>query len=168
MLFTTLAQKKCYTGVIPWMRQLFGAYVTYRPDVAVFDVTIGATSAQVEVSAWGEDDATITSRAYLVADLDLTPRLMRFLLRANDKMRFGAFGIDGDDNIFFEHTIVGSTCDLEELRGSILAVISTADQYAQEIISRWGGRLPRRTDPLLLPKKATALPVEKGSNQAVV
>ncbi len=167
MQFFTLAQKKCYTRILPWMRQLFGAYVMIRLDLAVFDVSMGSTSVQVEVSAWGEDDATITSRAYLVSDLQLTPGLMRFLLRENDKMRFGAFGIDGGDNIFFEHTVVGSTCDIEELRGSVLAVISTAGQYAQEIIDRWGGSLPARNPPHGLQKNTIVLPADKRSDQTV-
>ncbi|HOD05119.1 MAG TPA: YbjN domain-containing protein, partial [Anaerolineaceae bacterium] len=87
-----------------------------------------------------EDDATITTRAYVVTGVELTPDLMHFLLRENDRMRFGAFGVDQDNDIFFEHTIVGSTCDMEELKSSVLAVVYTADQYDDQIIQKWGGQ----------------------------
>jgi len=64
---------------------------------------------------------------------------MQFLLRKNDDMRFGAFGLDRDMDIFFEHTIVGSTCDKEELRATVMAVLQTADKYDDEIVAKWGG-----------------------------
>ncbi len=55
-------------------------------------------------------------------------------------MRFGAFGVDQDNDIFFEHTIVGSSCDKDELKASILAVVYTADQYDEQITQKWGGQ----------------------------
>ncbi|MDD5368904.1 MAG: YbjN domain-containing protein [Anaerolineaceae bacterium] len=140
MEFRTMPQRQTYERVFPWVKELFGAFAVPRPETPVFDVTIGSALAQIGVSPWGEDDATVTTRAYVVTQVELTPGLMRFLLRENDKMRFGAFGIDADDNIFFEHTIVGSTCDQEELRGSVMAVVVTADQYIQVIMERWGGQ----------------------------
>jgi hypothetical protein len=55
-------------------------------------------------------------------------------------MRFGAFGVDKDGDIIFEHTIVGSTIDKEELKSSVKAVLSVADHYDDDIVSRWGGK----------------------------
>jgi hypothetical protein len=65
---------------------------------------------------------------------------MRYLLQENDRMRFGSFGVDKDDDVFFEHTIVGSTCDKEEIKASVMAVVITADQYDDQIIAKWGGK----------------------------
>lgn len=71
------------------------------------------------------------------------PEPMRYLLAKNDSMRFGAFGVDSDD-VFFEHTIVGNTCDREGLKSSIMAVVTPADLLDDRIVARWGGT--RATD----------------------
>jgi len=139
MNFQTQAQQACFEKITPWMKELFGELCKPRTDVPVFGVLAGSVLAQVGVSAWGENDVTVTTRAYLVTDVELTPDLLLFLLQENDRMRFGAFGIDSENDIFFEHTILGSMLDQAELQSSVLAVAATADQYDERIIERWGG-----------------------------
>jgi hypothetical protein len=140
MEFKTAAQKECYEKIAPWVKEIFGTFVFAREDVPAFVVTVGTAMAQVGPFPWGDNDATITTRSYVVTGAEFVADLMEFLLHENDRMRFGAFGVDDDKDIFFEHTIVGSTCDKEELKASILAVILTADQYDEKITSRWGGQ----------------------------
>jgi hypothetical protein len=65
------------------------------------------------------------------------------LLMENGTLRFGAFGIDSEKDIFFEHTIVGSTCDKEELRASVMAVVTNSDDYDDKIVAKWGGQTAR-------------------------
>lgn len=144
MEFVSQLQKETYEKILPWVKELFGTFAIVREDVPVVGVMVGSALAQVGISPWGDDDTTITTRAYLVTDVEITPDLMSFLLHENDRMRFGGFGLDRDNDIFFEHTIVGSRCDKEELRSSILAVALTSDQYDDKIVERWGGR--RMTD----------------------
>jgi len=139
MNFQTQAQQACFEKITSWMEELFGELCKPRTDVPVFGVLAGSVLAQVGVSAWGENDVTVTTRAYLVTDVELTPDLLLFLLQENDRMRFGAFGIDSENDIFFEHTILGSMLDQVELQSSVLAVAATADQYDERIIERWGG-----------------------------
>ncbi len=143
MEFKTEPQKNIYEKITPWIKEIFGTFVVVREDTPAFVITVGTAMAQVGVFPWGEDDATLTTRSYVVTGAELVPDLMEFLLHENDRMRFGAFGIDDDKDIFFEHTIVGSTCDKEELKSSVLAVILTADQYDEKITSRWGGQSAR-------------------------
>lgn len=140
MEFQNQAQRDCYEKIRPWVKELFGAFGMAREDLPVFGVVIGSAMAQVGVAPWSEDEATITTRSYLVTEVELTPDLLLYLLRENDKMRFGAFGVDQDGDIFFEHTIVGSTVDKDELRSSVLAVVMTSDQYDDKIVERWGGQ----------------------------
>ncbi len=140
MEFQTDAHKQVYEKIAPWIKELFGTFSFAREDVPSFGLAVGSAFVQVGVIPWGDDDATITTRSYVVTGAEITPDLMHFLLRENDKMRFGAFGIDQDGDIFFEHTIVGSSCDKEELKSSILAVVYTADQYDDQIIQKWGGQ----------------------------
>jgi len=138
--FKTAAQKACYEKIVPMMKELFGELAMFRDNAPVVLVPVGSTYASTAVYAWGDDEATITTRAYVVTKVELTPELMLFLLQENDTMRFGAFGVDSDKDIFFEHTIVGSTCDKAELRASVIAVVRTADQYDDQIMARWGGQ----------------------------
>ena len=140
MEFQTTAHKNCYEKVAKWMRELFGEFAMAREDAPLIAVVIGSAVAQAGVYPWGNDDSTITTRAYVVTGTELTPDLMHFLLRQNADMRFGAFGVDNDNDIFFEHTIVGSSCDKNELKASVLAVVTTADRFDDQIVARWGGQ----------------------------
>ena len=139
MEFQTPAQKGVYDTVVPLMKELFGEMASAREDRPTFGVRFGSAWVQTWVSAWGDDDATITTRAWLTSGTEVTADLGRYLLNANADMRFGAFGIDKDGDSFFEHTILGSTVTKAELRASILAVASTADEYDDDIVSRFGG-----------------------------
>jgi hypothetical protein len=140
MEFKTNAQKETYEKIAPWMKEIFGTFVMAREDAPAFGVGLGSAFVQVGILPWGEDESTITARSYVVTGVELTADLMHFLLRENDRMRFGAFGIDEDNDIFFEHTIVGSTCDKEEIKSSVMAVVVTADQYDEQITQKWGGQ----------------------------
>lgn len=100
----------------------------------------GLDVAGVASHPWGEDDATTCTRFFVVTGVETTPELTHDLLRRNDRMRFRAFGLDDDEDIFFEHTILGSSCDRGELKASVMALIATADQVDQELVARWGGQ----------------------------
>ena len=139
MQFETEGQKECYEKILPWMKELFGIYLKVREDVPSFGVIVGSAYTQVGVYPWGKNEATITTRSYVVTNINIVEDLMDYLLHENDRMRFGAFGLDSDNDIFFEHTILGSTSDKEEIKSSILAVVYTADEYDDIIRQRWGG-----------------------------
>ena len=66
--------------------------------------------------------------------------LLHYLLRENEQLRFGAFGVDSDNDICYSHTVVGSTIDKEELQACVMAVVAMADKYDDEIVGRWGGQ----------------------------
>jgi hypothetical protein len=85
----------------------------------------------VGVFPWKKDDDTITTRSDGITGAEMTPELMTFLLSENSRVRFGAFGLDLEKDIFYEHTIVGSTCNKEELRASIMAVVLTSDDTGE-------------------------------------
>lgn len=139
MQFKTRAQEATYKKTDQMLRQLFGEMVHVVQEAPAFVIPSGTTLTHIIISPWGEKEATITVRAYVTFGSDLTADLLHFLLRENDTMRFGAFGVDADGDIFFEHTIVGSTCDKEELRASVMAVAQTADLYDEQIMQKWGG-----------------------------
>lgn len=142
MEFQSEPQKACYEKIKPWMTELFGSFVRLREDVPVFIVDLPGNSALITVAVypWSNDDAVITAHSWVLTGVDLKPDLMKFLLQTNNRVRFGAFGTDDSDNIFFSHTIVGSTSDKEEIKASVFAVLSTADNMDDQIRDKWGGQ----------------------------
>lgn len=147
MTFENESQKQTYEKILPWMKEMFGDFVGKREESPEFGVRVGSALAQTAIYPMGEDDSVISTRAYVVTGVDLTADLMHFLLRENDRMTFGAFGIDQDGDIFFEHTIVGSTCDQPELKTSVSSVAIIADEYDDLIVEKWGGK--RAVDRML-------------------
>ena len=140
MEFEHKVQLDCYHKVAALMKELFGEQVQTRDDGPLFGLPMGSAFVQVGVWPWGTDNAVVMTRALVVREVELTPELMHYLLRKNDEMRYGAFGLDNDGDIFFQYAVVGTTCGKEELKASVLAVGSVADRLDDEIVSRWGGR----------------------------
>jgi hypothetical protein len=139
--FKTEAQKSCYEKIFPWLQGIWSDVVIdmEAPHPTAY-ITAGSACVLVEVLPWGDDDAVVNTRSYVVTNVDLSPELMHYLLRENDRLLFGAFGIDADGDIFLNHAIVGSECDRPELEASVQAVLSLADEYDDAIVSRWGGQ----------------------------
>jgi hypothetical protein len=133
-----------YEKVGGYMKELFGEFAGTRTDFPGYYLTMGSAIVQVFVLPWGDSDAIVNVRSWVVTGAERTQEMLEFLLRENFEMRFGAFGLDKDGDVVFEHTIAGSTCDKQELKASVLAVAGVADTYDDKIVSRWGGR--RATD----------------------
>jgi hypothetical protein len=140
MEFAHKVHLDCYQKVSAFMKDLFGEQVHVRDDMPILGLRMGSAFAQTGVWAWGEANAVVVTRAIVVREIELTPELMHYLLRKNDEMRFGGFGLDSDGDIFFQHALVGTTCSKEELRASVLAVGQVADDLDDQIVARWGGR----------------------------
>lgn len=140
MEFETVAQQTCYEKIAPWMENLCEGSVMRLDDEPVFISNFGSAVASTKVLPWGEDEALIVTRSYVVTDVEITPDLTYYLLRENDSLYFGRFALDSENDIVFEHSLIGSTCDREELRTSVLAVVEFADEYDDEIVAQWGGQ----------------------------
>jgi hypothetical protein len=139
--FDSEAQKACYEKVLPWIKEIFGELaVQIRDDAPAVAVQHGSAFIQTAVYPWGDNDAVVQTRSYVVTGAEPTQDLMQYLLHENDSMRFGAFGLDKDNDIFFEYAIVGSTVDREELKAATVAVALTADDYDDKIVERFGGQ----------------------------
>lgn len=140
MEFSSEAQKACYERIQPMMKELFGEFAMTNANLPQFGIRVGSALVTVTVYPWGDNDAVLQVHAWVVTNVEMTPDLMHFLLQENNQMRFGAFGLDKEDDIYFEHTIVGSTCDKQELRASVMAVLNIADEYDDKIVAKWGGQ----------------------------
>ncbi|MEB3336492.1 MAG: YbjN domain-containing protein [Leptolyngbyaceae bacterium] len=141
MKFETAGQKSCYEKITPWMHELFAESVVPYAAEPVFSVNFGSAIAYTKVAPWDNNqDALIITRSFVVTDIEITPDLTYYLLHLNESCLFGAFALDVDDDIVFEHNLIGSTCDKEELRLSVMSVVRIADDYDDDIVASWGGK----------------------------
>ncbi|KGF73907.1 hypothetical protein DO97_06045 [Neosynechococcus sphagnicola sy1] len=148
MTLQTAAQKACYEKVATWLQELFPDGLIAEEEINVCIIPMGSALAVVEVVPWDSGETLVRVWSNVVTDIGLTSDLMEFLLRQNVVMKFGAFGINEDGDIRFEHAIVGSTCDKKELKASVRAVLETADRYDDEITTKWGGRRALEEPPV--------------------
>jgi hypothetical protein len=139
MEFKTPAHEAAYRRVQQMLHEIFGEQIFETDEAPVFGTMIGTAEVRVFVAPWGDDDAVVGTRSYVVHGTPITLELTKYLLNENDSMRFGGFALDDDDDIYFYHDIVASTVDKGELRSSVLAVGHTADKYDDLIEDRFGG-----------------------------
>ena len=105
---------------------------------------LGLESARVFiVPTWLEGGATVI-RVFAITNLDVpvTAELTRYLLEKNLEFVFGGFALDADQGaVWFNHNLLGDFTAPEELQTTLVVVAQTADEYDDEIKSRFGGRL---------------------------
>lgn len=109
-------------------------------DNGVFTITSGSTQVMILVRPFTNDDACIECSANVVYDATINNDLMKFLLRKNAELHFGAFGLLFDDTITFSHSISGANLDENELLNTLNAVATIADYYDDLIIAQNGGK----------------------------
>jgi Putative bacterial sensory transduction regulator len=140
MKFKTAAQQTCYEKIEPWVAEMCQEQYIPPNNMPIFIVPSGSATAMIEVLPWGETDSLITAWSYVVTGAETTAELMRFLLDQNFDLPFGAFSLDKDGDIRFHASLIGSSCDLNELKASVSAVLKAADDYDDKIIATWGGK----------------------------
>lgn len=140
MRFETPVQRSVYDRIRVWMEEIFAEAATPRKDAPLFDVPVGSAWATVAVLPWGEDETVVNTRAYVVRGARVDGDLLTMLLQTNEQLFFGAFGMDSEGDIFLQHSLLGSTCDADDLQTAVVAVVSTADEFDDLIVERWGGQ----------------------------
>ena len=138
--FSTKAQRTCYEKVAGYGRELFGELFRPGEKPPTFYLRFGSAKVGVSVTAWGDDDAVIDVWSWVVTKVEVTDDLMEYLLRENYDRRFGALSLDKDNDIHYCHKIAGASCNKNELKASMMAVATAADEYDDVIKARWGGK----------------------------
>lgn len=105
-----------------------------------FAVSRGSSQIVIVVRPYTDADTAVECIANVVSGGNITPELMKYLLRKNAELHFGAFGLLFDDTVIFTHTIAGANIDANELLTSLNAVAAIADHYDDEIVGMAGGR----------------------------
>lgn len=109
-----------------------------------FTISRGSTQIMIVVRPYTDNDAVIECIANVVYDANITEDLMKFLLRKNAELHFGAFGLLFDDTIVFSYSLAGACLDESELINALNSVATIADYYDDVIVSTNCGK--RATD----------------------
>jgi hypothetical protein len=142
MDFAHASHREAYDLVDAYMNQLFAGRFMRNNDVPMFAISHGPVDAMISVAPHGEN-SVVTVLAWVVRGAEPSEDLWRFLLHENLHFVYGGFAIDDDNDIAFRCTLYGGTLDREELGFAIAAVVSVTERYADQIVSRFGGRATR-------------------------
>ena len=123
------------------VRILNDAYPEYMNfGNGVYAVSRGSTRVMIAVRAFTPEECMVEVTAHVVTGADMSPELMKFLLRKNAELHIGGFGLLFDDTIVFSNSITGTHMDRNELITAIAAVAVIADHYDDEIVALAGGK----------------------------
>lgn len=142
MDFQNDAQEACYTRVREHMTQLFGEDAWVDGNAPNFVLRRGSADVHVSVAMLG-DQAVVAVFSLVATGVTLSEELFRYLLTENANLLFGGFGLNPDNTVIYQHTVIGDTVDKQQLQASVRAVAGVADDHDDTIATRFGGTTAR-------------------------
>jgi hypothetical protein len=105
-----------------------------------FTISRGSSQVMIVVRPFIKNETCVECIANVVMGANITPHLMKYLLKKNAELHFGAFGLIFDDTITFSHSITGTNLDENELTVTLNSVAFLADYYDNIIVEMAGGK----------------------------
>ena len=143
MEFRSEPHKKVYEKTRDYLYTLFGE-VNVKPMDDTFVLQEGSTFVYTRVFPIGDKKAGVEVFSYVVACVEVTEELMRYLLTYNLRLILGAFGLaigeDGKATVLLSHSILGDTLSRDELYASVSAIARVADDLDDQIVKAFGGK----------------------------
>lgn len=124
--------------IVHVLNDAYPEYMTFGDGV--YAVSRGSTRVMISARAFTPEECMVEVTAHVVTGADMTPELMKFLLRKNAELHIGGFGLLFDDTVVFSYAITGTHMDRNELVTAIAAVAVIADHYDDEIVALAGGK----------------------------
>lgn len=109
-------------------------------DEGKFTVAAGSSQVMVSVRPFTADEVVVEITAHVVFGANVNGELMKWLLRKNAEIHFGAFGLLFDDTVIFSHAVTGAELNDLTLTTSLKAVSVLADHYDDVIVEMAGGK----------------------------
>lgn len=103
-------------------------------------ISRGSTQVMIIIRPFTYNETCVECMANVVNGANITPELLRFLLRKNAELHFGSFGLLFDDTITFSHSIAGMNLDDSEFINSLNSIAVIADFYDDQIVEIAGGK----------------------------
>jgi hypothetical protein len=137
MPFESDGQREAYERLRGPLEALFPA-LRERIHAIGYVYEVDGTTVTSTLAPWGPD-TIVANRCYLAGEVPMSQELLRELASWTEKGRFGYFGVDDANNVFFEHQLPGSTATHDTLGRSIAQAHATAMARKDEVRTRFGG-----------------------------
>lgn len=120
------------------LNRRFPGYMNF--ENGTFAITRGSSQVLIVVRPFIKGETAVEFTSNVVVGSKLDDELMKFLLRKNAELHFGAFGLLFDDTITFAYSIAASNLDENEFVNALNSVAYIADYYDDEIVTIAGGK----------------------------
>ena len=137
-MFEHAVQEATFRKVKEYLGELFEEPY-HDPENNHFYVRYGTTVLEISVEPYGSEEAVVTIMSYCVQDVEMEDDLLLGLLELNHQLLCGSFSVVGND-IFFAHSLFGSSLEPRDLLRAITSVATLADDYDDRIVARYGGQ----------------------------
>jgi hypothetical protein len=137
-MFEHAVQEATFRKVKEYLGELFEEPY-HDPENDHFYVRYGTTVLEISVEPYGPEEAMVTIMSYCVQDVEVEDDLLLGLLELNHQLLCGSFSVVGND-IFFAHSLFGSSLEPRDLLRAITSVATLADDYDDRIVARYGGQ----------------------------
>ena len=140
MPFKNLTQEEAYTKVGAYLSMMFGAGNINREGDTGYSFMFGSARIVITVYPWKKDNALVDILSFVVSAATRSPELMAYLLEINTRLTFGSLSLNEKNSVLLHHALVGKTFDRTELEAAVQEIARIADDYDDEIVSRFGGK----------------------------
>jgi len=137
-MFEHEVQEQTFHKVKEYLSELFEEPY-HDPENDHFYVRYGTTVLEISVEPYGPEESVVTIMSYCVQDVEMEDDLLLGLLELNHQLLCGSFSVVGSD-IFFAHSLFGSSLEPRDLLRAITSVATLADDYDDRIVARYGGQ----------------------------
>lgn len=137
-MFEHAIQEQTFHKVKEYLSELFEEPY-HDPENDHFYVRYGTTVLEISVEPYGPEESVVTIMSYCVQDVEMEDDLLLGLLELNHQLLCGSFSVVGSD-IFFAHSLFGSSLEPRDLLRAITSVATLADDYDDRIVARYGGQ----------------------------
>ncbi|MBD1206841.1 MAG: hypothetical protein H9535_00300 [Ignavibacteria bacterium] len=105
-----------------------------------FTISQGSSMVSITVRPFTANETCVECTANVVYGAEISPAIMKFLLRKNAELHFGGFGLLFDGTITFSYSFPGTHLDKEEFHTALTSVAIISDYYDDEIVAAAGGK----------------------------
>lgn len=121
-----------------YLKEIYPNHISFGDGT--FTIARGSSQVMIVVRPFTDTESCVECISNVVTSANVTPDLMRFLLRKNSELHFGAFGLLFDDTITFSHSLPGANLDPNELKTAVDSVAIISDYYDDIIVELAGGK----------------------------
>jgi hypothetical protein len=130
--------KQTAARVEEMLKEIYPDYISFGDGS--FTITQGSSVVSIIVRPFTAHDTCVECTANVVYGAEISPAIMKFLLRKNAELHFGGFGLLFDGTITFSYSFPGMHLDKEEFHTALMSVAIISDYYDDEIVAAAGGK----------------------------